>query len=321
MESVWFIRVTPTIGHGLWIEVALEKPKNTNGRQDGAVIYQAAKEGCVRRNRFANGCRWIGCAVLLCAVLSSGAYAQDAAPADEQGSPIALPNLTQIVPMANDPETLSNSMQIMVLLTVLTVAPSILLLTTCFVRVIVVLGLLRRALGTQSLPPTQVIAGLALLITFLVMMPTWNRINENAIQPYVNHEIGQLDALARATDELRGFMFNQIEAADNVADVYMMVEYAEQRSIPEEETLTRGQVPTLALIPAYVLSELKIAFIMGFKIYLPFLVIDMVIATVLVSMGMMMLPPVLISLPFKLLLFVLADGWHLIVGSLMASVV
>lgn len=275
----------------------------------------------MRCNGFSTTSCRIGWAVLLSVALSGMALGQDAAPPDESGGPIAVPDLSQIVPMANDPETLSNSLQIMVMLTILTVAPSILLLTTCFVRVIVVLGLLRRALGTQSLPPTQVIAGLALLITFLVMMPTWNRINENAIQPYVNREIGQMDALAIATEEMRNFMFDQIEAADNVADVYMMVEYAEQRSIPEEETLTRGDVPTLALIPAYVLSELKIAFIMGFKIYLPFLVIDMVIATVLVSMGMMMLPPVLISLPFKLLLFVLADGWHLIVGSLMASVV
>jgi flagellar biosynthetic protein FliP len=259
--------------------------------------------------------------VVLSSVCCGMSLAQDAAPADQAGDAIAVPNLTQIVPMSNDPETLTNSLQIMVLLTVLTVAPSILLLTTCFVRVIVVLGLLRRALGTQSLPPTQVIAGLSLLLTFLVMMPTWNRIHENAIQPYLDREIGQLDALGLATEELRNFMFNQIEAADNVADVYMMVEYAEQRSIPQDEMLTRGQVSTLALIPAYVLSELKIAFIMGFKIYLPFLVIDMVIATVLVSMGMMMLPPVLISLPFKLMLFVLADGWHLIVGSLMASVI
>lgn len=281
----------------------------------------SAKDGRVRRKTLDISKQRLLTWTLLSFVLTSGAFAQEAPAEDDLSGPISVPNLTQIVPMANDPETLSNSLQIMVLLTVLTVAPSILLLTTCFVRVIVVLGLLRRALGTQSLPPTQIIAGLALLITFLVMMPTWNRINEKAIQPYMDREIGQMDALALATEELRNFMFDQIEAADNVADVYMMVEYAEQRSIPPEQTLTRGDVPTLALIPAYVLSELKIAFIIGFKIYLPFLVIDMVIATVLVSMGMMMLPPVLISLPFKLLLFVLADGWHLIVGSLMASVV
>jgi flagellar biosynthetic protein FliP len=152
------------------------------------------------------------------------------------------------------------------------------------------------------------------------MAPTWARINEHAVQPYLREELEQLDAVAVAGGELRNFMFGQIRNAGNEQDVYLMYEYAAKRAVPAEQVLDENDVPMTALIPAYILSELKVAFILGFRIYLPFLVIDMVIATVLVSMGMMMLPPVLISLPFKLLLFVLADGWHLVVGSLMASV-
>ena len=234
--------------------------------------------------------------------------------------PYYVPDISQWLPQATSRESLTKTMQVFVVMTLLTVAPSIVLMMTCFVRMVVVLALLRRALGTQTLPPSQVMVGLALFLTFLVMAPTWERVSENAIQPYLDGRMGQLDALAVAGGELRGFMFAQIEACENEADVYMMYEYATQQSVPENEEIRRSDVPMSALIPAFILSELKTAFILGFRIYLPFLVIDMVIATVLVSMGMMMLPPVLISLPFKLLLFVLADGWHLVAGSLMASV-
>lgn len=234
--------------------------------------------------------------------------------------PIYVPDLSHWFPQATNRQSLSSSLQILVLLTLLAVAPSILLVTTCFVRMLVVLALLRQALGTQQLPPSQVLVGLALFLTVLVMAPTWQRINERAIQPYLNDQLDQLDAIAVAGAELRDFMLGQIKAAGNEQDVYLMYEYASQRSLEEDEALDEQAVPMRALVPAFILSELKVAFIMGFRIYLPFLVIDMVIATVLVSMGMMMLPPVLISLPFKLLLFVLADGWHLVVGSLMASV-
>jgi flagellar biosynthetic protein FliP len=217
-------------------------------------------------------------------------------------------------------DKLSNSLQIVVLLTLLAVLPSVLLMMTCFVRMLVVLTLLRQALGTQQLPPSQVLVGLSLFLTILVMAPTWERVNDKAVQPYLAGNMAQLDALGVAKDELRGFMFTQIREAGNEDDVYLMYEYAADTSLEQETVLDEGDVPTTALVPAFVLSELKTAFIIGFRIYLPFLVIDMVIATVLVSMGMMMLPPVLISLPFKLLLFVLADGWHLVAGSLMASV-
>jgi len=266
----------------------------------------------------------------LTALLLAGLFA--AAPAEGQAAnttmtttsatgadPVFVPALPWLK-QAADKDSLSNTIQIVILLTVLTIAPSILLMMTSFVRMLIVLVLLRQALGTQQLPPSQILIGLALFMTILVMAPTWDRIKSDAIDPYLNDEIAQTDAVANAGGHLRDYMFRQIENSENQEDVYLMYEYAVQAAIPEDEELTREQVPMTALIPAYLLSELKTAFILGFRIYLPFLVIDMVIATVLVSMGMMMLPPVLISLPFKLLLFVLADGWHLIGGSLMASV-
>lgn len=234
--------------------------------------------------------------------------------------PIYVPDLSRVLPAANDRTALSSSLQIVVLLTILAIAPSILLMMTAFTRILVVLILLRQALGTQQLPPSQVLTGLAMFMTFLVMAPTGQRINERALQPYLDGRLDQLTAIDLANQELRGFMFAQIRAAGNEQDVYLMHEYAVQRAIPESETIDEHDVSTAALIPAFILSEMKTAFLIGFRIYLPFLVIDLVIATVLVAMGMMMLPPVLISLPFKLLLFVLADGWHLVAGALMASV-
>jgi len=250
------------------------------------------------------------------------AFAQvpaDPTPSAADNNPIFIPAVPWLK-KATDKESLSSTLQIVVLLTVLTVAPSILLMMTSFVRMLIVLVLLRQALGTQQLPPSQVLVGLALFMTILVMAPTWQRVRDEALNPYLTGENTQLEAISITGEHLREYMFRQIESAGNEQDVYMMYEYAEQRSVPEEEVLRQDDVSMTALVPAFLLSELKTAFELGFRIYLPFLVIDMVIATVLVSMGMMMLPPVLISLPFKLLLFVLADGWHLIGGSLMASV-
>ncbi len=193
------------------------------------------------------------------------------------------------------------------------------LMTTCFVRILIVLGLLRQAMGTQSVPPPQVITALALFMTLLVMAPTLDRINHEAIEPYRSGQIGDYDELwNKAKAPMRDFMFNQIEATGNWSSLYMILEY---RGIDtsEPENLTRANVDMISLVPAYMLSELKVSFLMGFRVYLPFLVIDMVISTMLIAMSMMMLPPVLISLPFKLLLFVLVDGWTLIVGGLMHS--
>ena len=216
---------------------------------------------------------------------------------------------------------LSAAVNIMVLLTVITLVPSIMLMTTCFVRIVIVLALLRRAIGTQSLPPSQVIVALALFMTFMVMSPTLDRIYDEAIVPYRQGLITDYDTLwDRASAPLRDFMFAQIEATGNWNSLYMIMEHRGVDISRENlASMTRADVSTTTLIPAYMLSELKTAFLMGFRVYLPFLVIDIVIASLLISMSMMMLPPVLISLPFKLLLFVMVDGWQLIVGSLLES--
>ncbi|MBL4590418.1 MAG: flagellar type III secretion system pore protein FliP [Phycisphaerales bacterium] len=216
---------------------------------------------------------------------------------------------------------LSVALNIMLLLTVVALVPSIMLMTTSFIRIMVVLALLRQAMGTQSLPPAQVVTGLALFMTALVMKPTIDRIWSDAVVPYQNGEIRDMDVLwEKASEPMRDYMFDQIEATDNWSSLYMILNYQGiDTSTPEK--LTRGDISIVSLVPAYMLSELKVAFVMGFRVYLPFLVIDMVIASLLISMSMMMLPPVLISLPFKLMLFVLVDGWTLIIGSLLESFV
>jgi len=216
---------------------------------------------------------------------------------------------------------LSAAINIMLVLTVVTLAPSIVLMTTSFVRVLVVLGLLKQAMGTQTIPPSQVTTALALFMTMLIMGPTVDRVWTGAVVPYQQGEIQSYDELwTRARAPVREFMFDQIEATGNWSSLYMVLEYRGV-DVSEPESLTRGDVDMVALIPAFMISELKVAFVMGFRVYLPFLVIDMVIASMLISMSMMMLPPVLISLPFKLLLFVLVDGWTLVVGSLLDSFV
>ncbi|MBN1846409.1 MAG: flagellar type III secretion system pore protein FliP [Sedimentisphaerales bacterium] len=228
---------------------------------------------------------------------------------------------------ATKPEKLSSSLEILLILTVLSLAPAILIMTTCFTRIVVVLALLRQAMATNQLPPAQVITGLALFMTLCVMAPTWQNIYQDAIAPYSNpapeqEAIGITEVWGRAQGHLRSFMITQIENTGNSETVYMFVEMNASATLQEKiraETLQWRDVPLSSLIPAFVTSELKQAFVMGFYIYLPFLIIDMVIASILMSMGMMMLPPVLISLPFKLLLFVLVDGWRLVVGSLLHS--
>jgi flagellar biosynthetic protein FliP len=224
------------------------------------------------------------------------------------GLPIQLPDLTKR-------ENFSSAMQIIVLLTVLSLAPAILLMMTSFTRIVIVLSLLRQALGTQQLPPNQVLVGLAMFMTFLVMGPTWQRMNEEAIRPYMDGKMDQPTALVAVQQPLRDFMEKNIKAAGNEEDVFLFTDFRHENPQKWED------VSTMTLVPAFMLSELKTAFLLGFKVYLPFLIIDMVISAVLISMGMMMLPPVLISLPFKLLLFVLVGGWHLITGSLMGSFV
>ena len=228
-------------------------------------------------------------------------------------APSAVTGLPQL-PDLSKKETFSAAMQMIVLLTILSLAPAILLMMTSFTRIIIVLSLLRQALGTQSLPPNQVIIGLSMFMTFLVMAPTWSRVNDEALKPYMDGRMDQRDALAKAEVPVREFMIKQIQRGGNDTDVDLFATF-DGRPPPA----SWGEVSTTTLIPSFMLSELKTAFLMGFKIYLPFLIIDMVIATVLISMGMMMLPPAMISLPFKLLLFVLVNGWHLIVANLLGS--
>jgi len=214
---------------------------------------------------------------------------------------------------------LSTSVNILVVLTIISLAPSIMLMCTCFIRILIVLGFLRQALGTSSIPPPQVITALSLFATLLVMTPTIERIHNEAVKPYQAGEIRDYDTLWNAAKQpIRDFMFNQIEATGNWSSVYSILDF---RGVDtsEPERLTRADVDMVTLVPAFILSELKVAFLMGFKVFLPFLVIDMVVSTMLISMGMMMLPPVLISLPFKILMFILVDGWALVIGSLMRS--
>lgn len=231
---------------------------------------------------------------------------------------IGIPDMSSIAPAATDAKGVTASLRILVLLTVLSIAPSILIMMTSFTRIVIVLALLRQAIGTQQLPPGQVLIGMAVIMTMLVMAPTWNRMKQDGVDPYLDGRLNQAQAFELGVRPLREFMFNQIEMAENEENVFLFHEYA-SGPVPAGADLRQDDVSLSALIPAFVLSELKTSFVMGFRIYLPFLVIDMVIASILISMGMMMLPPVLISLPFKLMLFVLADGWGLVVGSLLGS--
>jgi len=216
------------------------------------------------------------------------------------------------------PEGLSSALQIMLLLTVLSMAPAVLLMTTSFVRIVVVFGLLRQAIGAQQLPPSQVITSLAMFMTLAIMAPVWNDVYEDAINPYTNKEISLETAWERAEQPIRTFMSRQIEAAGNSDDVWLFYEYMPEGSTTPQ---TYDDVPLRVLLPAYMLSELKVAFLIGFQVYLPFLVLDIVVSSITISMGMMMLPPGMISLPLKVMLFVLVDGWTLMVGMLLESFV
>jgi flagellar biosynthetic protein FliP len=212
---------------------------------------------------------------------------------------------------ANTPEETALTLQIIAALTVLSLAPSILIMMTSFIRVIIVLSFVRNSLGLQQVPPSQVLIGLALFITYFVMAPVFSDINKNALQPYLREEISFQEAFEEAQKPLRDFMFRQTREKD----LALLLHYAKM----QDQVKTLDDVPTYVLIPAFIISELKTAFQMGFMIFIPFLVIDMVVASTLMSMGMLMLPPVMISLPFKILLFVMVDGWNLVIGSLLSS--
>jgi flagellar biosynthetic protein FliP len=225
-------------------------------------------------------------------------------------SGISLPSLSLSFGQTDKPAETVNVLRIIMMLTVLTLAPAILIMMTSFTRIVVVLSFLRQALGTQQMPPNQLIVGLSLFLSFFVMAPTWKQISTNALEPYMAEKIDQKVAMDAAEKPLREFMFNQTREKD--LELFLSLS-------KEVKPKNRAEVPTYVLIPSFVISELKTAFQIGFMLYLPFLVIDMVVASVLMAMGMMMLPPTAIALPFKLLLFVLVDGWDLVVGSLVKS--
>lgn len=225
---------------------------------------------------------------------------------------LAFPNINIGMKAANTPQEFSQGIQIIIWLTILTLAPSIFIMTTAFIRIIIVLAIVRQAVGVSNLPPSQVLTGLALILTFFIMSPTINKINDTAIQPYMKNQITQQVALDRAIVPARNFMFKQIDEK-NLA---LFVKIAKLN-----RPKTKADVPTYIVIPAFILSELNTAFKIGFVVFLPFLVIDIVVSSILVSMGMLFLPPTMIALPFKLILFVMVDGWYLIVKSLVEGFV
>ncbi len=223
---------------------------------------------------------------------------------------VTVPSVTLGMENTDSPEKVATGLVIVALLTVLSLAPSILLMMTSFTRIIVVFGFLRQAVGTQQAPPSQILIGLALFLTFFIMTPVWQQAYSTGIEPYMNEEISFREALSRVQKPVRKFMFAQTREAD-------LALFAGMAKIKDPSD--RDDIPTTVLIPAFMISELKTAFQIGFILFIPFLIIDMVVSSVLLSMGMMMLPPVMISLPFKLLLFVLVDGWNILTGSIVKS--
>ncbi len=244
------------------------------------------------------------CTIALCAVLLTPQCSSAAEPLT--GAPFISIGMDE----TKDPGKMAVVLQIFLLMTILSLAPAILIMLTSFTRIVIVLSLLRRALGTMQMPPNQVIIGLALFLTFFIMTPVWHAINQNALQPYLDDKIGQEEALQKAAAPLRKFMFKQTREKD----LALFVDIAKM-----ERPKNTDDIPLSVLIPSFITSEVKTAFQIGLLLYVPFLIIDMVVASVLLSMGMMMLPPIMISLPFKLMLFVLSDGWNLLVGSLVKS--
>ncbi len=227
-----------------------------------------------------------------------------------QEKAMPFPKLSVEVGKATGPDDVSVTLQILFLMTILSLAPAILILTTAFTRIIVVLHFLKQAMGTPQMPPAQVLVGLALFLTFFVMAPTWSKVNDQALQPYLQKKMTLQEAYDKGVEPIREFMFRQTREED----LGLFLKFAAM-----EKPKNRSEVPTHVLVPAYAISELRVGFQIGFVLFIPFIIIDMVVASILMSMGMMMLPPVMVSMPFKILLFILVDGWHLVVDSLMQS--
>jgi len=223
---------------------------------------------------------------------------------------VDIPTLSLHLGEGDNPDDWFNGLKILAFLTILTLAPSILIMMTSFTRIVIVFAFLRQALGTQQSPPNQIIVGLALFMTMFIMMPVWQKIDATALTPYLEEKLSQEEAFEKAKAPIRGFMLRQTREDDLLLFL---------RAAKLEKPKNSSETPMHILIPAFVISELRTAFEIGFLIYIPFVVLDLVVASVLMSMGMMMLPPVMISLPLKIILFVLVDGWHLITASLLQS--
>ena len=221
-----------------------------------------------------------------------------------------LPKLDVQVGSSDNPQDVSVTLQILLLMTILALAPSIMIMTTAYLRIIIVFHFLKSALGTQQMPPGQLLAGVALFITFFVMAPTWNKVNEEALKPLMDEKITTEEAYNKGIEPIREFMFRNVRDED----LGLFISLANMKR-PDN----RSELPTYIVIPAFVISELRTGFIIGFFLFIPFLMVDMIISSILMSMGMMMLPPMLVSLPFKILLFILVDGWNLIIGSVVRS--
>ncbi|MBK7045990.1 MAG: flagellar type III secretion system pore protein FliP [bacterium] len=258
--------------------------------------------------------RVVHLALLLALLAGLAAPALAAAPIapirGANAAPPSSPTLTLKLEGADGPKSMDSALKIVILMTVLSLAPAILMLLTSFTRIVIVLGFLRQAIGANQAPANQILVGLAVFLTMVVMAPTFTRINTDAVQPLLNEQIGQREAFEKAQVPLKEFMLRQVREKDIA--LFLDLTQTPVPGSPEE-------LPMLVVVPAFVIGELKTAFQMGFVLFMPFLIIDMVVASVLMSMGMMMLPPVLISLPFKILLFVLVDGWFLVVKSLVQA--
>jgi flagellar biosynthetic protein FliP len=228
----------------------------------------------------------------------------------QQSTSLPFPKIGIDIGTADSPQDISVTLQILLLMTVLALAPSILIMTTSYLRIIIVFHFLKNALGTQQMPPGQLLAGIALFITFFIMAPTWKKVNDDALKPLMDGKISVDSAYNNGIEPIREFMFRNVRDED--LELFIGLANLEK---PE----TRADLPTYIVIPAFALSELRAGFIIGFFLFIPFIMVDMIIASILMSMGMMMLPPMLISLPFKILLFILVDGWNLIVGSVVRS--
>lgn len=234
-----------------------------------------------------------------------------AAEISAQGTTVPFPKIGIDLGRAESGEDVSTTLQILLLLTVLSLAPSILIMTTSYLRIIIVFHFLKNAMGTQQMPPSQLLAGIALFITFFIMAPTWSKVNDVALKPLMDNEIDIEQAYDQGVKPIRDFMFTQVRNED-------LELFVEMANIEQPEN--RNDLPTYILVPAYALSELRAGFIIGFFLFIPFIMIDLIVGSILLSMGMMMIPPMMISLPFKILLFILVDGWNLIVSSVVQGI-